>query len=129
VGIRGERVVGNLALVVLVIALVLTPVLLILTLRTSTASITVGRFTAASCGGPSTSRCYGAVVTNTGDRDTALRCVLVPQGGPPAAFLSGSQVYESGGVLQPGSSLTLVISLQPSEHASPALPLLTCSTT
>jgi len=128
VGNRGERIVSNLAFVALIVALVLAPVLLVLTLRTSTTSITVGRFTAASCGGPSTSRCYGAVVTNTGDRDTSVRCVLVPQGGPPAAFLNGSQVYESGGLLPPASSLTLVISLEPSERASPALPLLTCST-
>ena len=122
--------VGNLALLALVVALLLTPVLLFLTVRTPPpASVTVGRFTTASCSGVSTSRCYGAVVTNTGDRDTGLRCVLVPQGGPPAAFLNGQQVYESGGVLAPGSSLTLVISLEPSERASPALPLLTCSTT
>jgi hypothetical protein len=121
-----ERALSNAALVILVLALVLTPVLLVLTLRTSAASVTVGRFSATSCGTSTSERCYGAVVTNTGQRATGIHCSLIPQGGPPATFFNESATYVSGGALAPGSSVTLQIKLHPSPNASPALPKLTC---
>jgi hypothetical protein len=121
-----ERVVSNFALLVLVFALGLTPVLLVLTLRTSSASVTEGTFSATSCGGSTSERCYGAVVTNTGQTATGVRCGLLAQGGPPATFLNGDTTYVSGGTLAPGSSLTLQIKMQPSRNASPALPRLDC---
>jgi hypothetical protein len=126
VRILRERVVSNFALTVLVLTLGLTPVLLVLTLRTSSASLTVGTFSATSCGASTSERCYGAVVTNTGQITTGLHCSLIAQGGPPATFLSGDTTYVSGGRLQPGSSLTLQIKMHPSPNASPALPGLEC---
>jgi hypothetical protein len=121
-----ERVLSDVALLILVLALGLTPVLLFLTLRAPSASVTVGRFSATTCGGAPTERCYGAVVTNSGQRASGLHCTLVPEGGPSATFLNGTPTYVSGGTLAPGSSVTLQIKLQPSPTASPALPRLDC---
>jgi hypothetical protein len=126
VRILRESVVSRLALLMLVLTLGLTPVLLFMTLRGPSASVTVGRFSATSCGAGASERCYSAVVTNTGQGDTGLRCSLIPEGGPPATFLNGTPTYLSGGTIAPGSSLTLQIKLQPSANASPALPKLDC---
>jgi hypothetical protein len=120
----GERVLSGVVLAVLVLALALLPVLLMLTVRTAAASLTVGRFSAASCGVASTERCYGAVVTNTGQQDTSLRCTLISEGGPPATFFNAAP---SGSILPAGSSVTLLIKLQPSANVSPALPKLSCA--
>jgi hypothetical protein len=109
-------------------------VMLVLTLNTDakapsntlTVKVTVGRFSAASCPVTEDERCYGAVVTNTGDAQTNVDCRLIGAGGPTAAFFNGSTHYVSGGTLLPDSSITLLIKLQPSLDASPALPQLEC---
>ncbi|MBI3647938.1 MAG: hypothetical protein HY240_04205 [Actinobacteria bacterium] len=124
--IRGRDAFGGLALVALVFALVLAPVLLVLTVRAPTGHVISGRFSAASCPSSTDLRCYGAVVTNAGDAPTAVRCTLVPQGGPPATFFNDTDRYESGGTLGPGTSITLLIKLEPSARSSPALPKLSC---
>jgi hypothetical protein len=117
-------VLSGVALAVLVFTLALLPVLLTLTVRTGAASLAVGRFSAASCGLSSTERCYGAIVTNTGQQDVSLRCTLISEGGPPATFFNAAP---SGAVLQAGTSVTLLIKLEPAAGLSPALPKLSCT--
>ena len=123
---RLEDLFGHLAPAALVLALLLVPVLLVLSARTESARITAGRFSAASCPGAPDLRCYGAVVTNTGQRSTGLECSLLPEGGAPATFLNDQTRFSSDGALEPESSITVLIKLQPSTSTSPALPKLVC---
>ena len=124
--LRRDSVLSHVAIGLLVAAIAAVPVMLVLTVNTSAASVTVGRFSTASCPSKDDVRCYGAVVTNTGDGQTGVDCRLVPQGGPPATFFNGTTKYVSGGSLLPSSSITLMIKLAPSVDASPALPTLAC---
>ena len=127
--LRRDGVLSHVAILMLVGAIAAVPVLLVLTVNTSSTSVTVGRFSTASCPSKGDVRCYGAVVTNTGGSETGLDCRLIPQGGPPATFFNGSTRYVSGGSLLPRSSITLMIKLAPSVDVSPALPKLACEPT
>jgi len=132
-GLRRGRALSNLPLVLLGVSIALIPVMIVLTVNTSAnttpASVTVGRFSAASCPATEEERCYGAVVTNTGDEPAGVDCRLTGAGGPPAAFFNQTTRYESKGTLPPGSSITLLIKLEPSVNVSPALPRLECEPT
>ena len=129
-GLRRGRAFSNLPLVLLGVAIVLVPVTLVLALNTSAttspASVTVGRFATASCPASEEERCYAAVVTNTGEGATGVDCRLIGAGGPPATFFNETPRYVSMGALAPGSSITLMIKLEPAVDVSPALPLLAC---
>lgn len=128
--LRRGKALSNIPLVLLGVSIALIPVMLWLTFNTtantSSASVTVGRFSTASCPATEEERCYGAVVTNTGDEPTGVDCRLIGAGGPPAAFFNETTRYVSKGTLPPGSSITLLIKLEPSVVVSPALPRLEC---
>ena len=113
-------------------AIVAAPVLLFLTVRTSPKRVDVGSFALAPCLQQDTARtCYSAEVRNSGRQPTGVDCRLISHGGPAATFFNGAPRYASAGAapLQPGSSITLFIQLEPTADASPALPELLCDAT
>jgi hypothetical protein len=124
-----SQLAGNVALLLLGLAVAASFVLLSLSLGTAArARFEVGRFSEAGCpdGADSDIRCYGSVVTNVGTAPARVRCRLQDRGGPPARFLNGSTAYVSAPEIDPKSSITLLIQLQPTTLASPALPELLC---
>jgi hypothetical protein len=133
--LQGDKAFSNIPLMLLGLALALIPVMLVLTFTMSdeapaaAAQVTVGRFSTASCPTTAEERCYGAVVTNTSDVASGVDCRLEGAGGPPAEFFNHSTRYVSQGTLEAHSSITLLIRLEPSITASPALPLLVCEAT
>ncbi len=92
-------------------------------------SFVVGRYSASTCSvAPAPDvRCYQAVVTNSGDRASVVRCELrLVDGGSPATFANGQTVYQSPVQWEAGSSKLLEIRVTPVKSGSPALPELSC---
>ena len=125
----GSEIAGNVALVLLVLAISAAMVLFALTFGgQKTATFEVGRFSDAACPGDTSAniRCYQSVLTNVSGVSAHVRCSLIGTDGPPAAFLNRSTEYVSAAPIDPSSSINLLIQLAPTALASPALPQLTC---
>jgi hypothetical protein len=72
-------------------------------------AFTISEVAATTCpadqGAPA---CFRVSVDNSGSEAGNVRCELLPAAGTTAEFLSGGQVYVSGGVVETGQTLPLM---------------------
>lgn len=73
-------------------------------------AFTISEVAASTCpsdqGAPA---CFRVSVDNSGTEAGNVRCELLPAEGTTAEFLSGGPVYVSGGVVEPGKTLALMV--------------------
>ena len=60
--------------------------------------------------------CYDADITNVGERAQQVRCQVTPGPDTAALFDNGDDVYSSPVPLEPGSSITLLVQVQPQQR-------------
>jgi len=62
--------------------------------------------------------CYDADITNVGESAQQVRCQVTPGPDTAALFDNGDDVYSSPVPLEPGSSITLLVQVSPSNGAT-----------
>lgn len=71
--------------------------------------------------------CYNTDVTNVGETAQQVRCQVMPGPDTAALFDNGDDVYSSPVPLEPGSSITLLVRVSPSNGATVvSQPSITC---
>ena len=104
----------NVFVMLLIVALALLGALLIRAVAPpgSGPAFTISEVAATTCpadrGAPA---CFRVSVENSGTEGGRVRCELLPAAGTVAEFLSGGPVYASGGVVEAGQTLPLLVQL------------------
>ena len=102
----------NVFVMLLVVALVLLALLLFRSVAPagSGPAFTISEVGATTCpSDQSAPACFRVNVDNSGTEAGHVRCELSPADGTIAEFLSGGPVYESGGMVEAGETLPLLV--------------------